>query len=445
MRTSRDLPIDRASAADLMQLASDRAGAPVQVAALLLLGPGSRCRPDQVREVLEARTRAVPRLRQRLVRAPWGCGRPVWVDDPDFDIGAQLRFRRWSGDDAELLRLGADLATEPLPAGRPLWSVTYLDGPAGGRSALVVVLHHVIADGIGGLTILAGLLDGGPEAPVAVPPAPPPTAGRLFADATGTRLRSVRRWRAVLPAVRAAAAELAPARGIRAARCSLNRPTGPLRRLGVTDADLTAVRTAARAHGGTVNDVVLTAVTGALGTVLARRGEPVERLVVSVPVSARRRADAGRLGNQVGVIPVELPATGAPAERLAAIAAITRARKTAAPGSSVAVLAPVFRAVAAIGLAHRYLDRQHLINTLVTNVRGPQRPLAFLGRPVTGIVPVSPITGNVTVGFAALSYAGRVGVTVIADPAHCPDLPELVSFLQDELDLLTGERAPSTG
>ena len=120
------------------------------------------------------------------------------------------------------------------------------------------------------------------------------------------------------------------------------------------------------------------------------------------------------------------------------MARITQQRKTAAPGSSAALLGPVFRALAKAGVFGWFIDRQRLINTFVSNLRGPEHRLAFLGAPVVEVIPVPMIAGNITVAFAALSYAGRLNVTVIADPERCPDLPTVAQALQRELDLLTG-------
>ena len=139
---------------------------------------------------------------------------------------------------------------------------------------------------------------------------------------------------------------------------------------------------------------------------LAGRGEHIDRLVVSIPVPARRTATATELGNQVGVIPVEVPTTGLPTQRLAATAAITRQRKTAARGSSAALISPVFRVLARAGVFGWFVDRQRLINTFLSNLRGPEQRLSFLGAPVVEVIPVGAISGNVTVAFAALSYAG---------------------------------------
>ena len=124
------------------------------------------------------------------------------------------------------------------------------------------------------------------------------------------------------------------------------------------------------------------------------------------------------------------------------MARITRQRKTAAPGSSAALLGPVFRALAKAGAFGWFINRQRLINTFVSNLRGPEHRLTFFGAPVVDVIPVPMITGNITVAFAALSYAGRLVVTVVADPQLCPDLPDVATAVQRELDALTERKAP---
>lgn len=186
-----------------------------------------------------------------------------------------------------------------------------------------------------------------------------------------------------------------------------------------------------------MNDVVLAAVAGALRTLLESRGESIDRFVISVPVSARRRADAGELGNQVGVMPVEIPATGDLDQRLWKIALTTREAKAKASDASSALLGPAFRLLARLGVFGWIIGRQHLVHTFVTNLRGPEAELAFAGAPVTDVVAVSVIAGNVSVAFAVLSYAGTLGITVIADPDACPDVGVLTAALQEELEALT--------
>ena len=194
--------------------------------------------------------------------------------------------------------------------------------------------------------------------------------------------------------------------------------------------------TVAHRDGATVNDVALTAVAAALRSLLASRGESVDRFVISVPVSARRQASASDLGNEVGVIPLEIPADGDPRDRLRTIAARTQAAKRTPPAASTAVLGPAFRVLARLGLFEWFIDRQRRVHTFVTNLRGPDARLFFTGAPITDVVAVSVTTGNVSVAFAVLSYAGTLGITVIADPDACPDLDVLVGALEAELATL---------
>jgi len=440
--------IERVSADDLMQLASDTNRAPMQVAAVLVLGGRAALDLPAVRAAIAERISAVPRLRQRLLRPPPGCGRPVWVDDPRFDIRHHVGHLPCPppGDTEALLAVAAEAATARLSRARPLWAATLVTGLADGRAALIVVFHHVLADGIGGLAILAQLVDGASTPADSPFPRRAPSGGDLFRDAFLGRLRAVPALPSNLRRLRGAFSELRAAGTTRRPRSSLNQPIGPRRRLTVAYADLTAVRELAHAHGGTVNDVLLATVAGALGAVLRRRGEFVDTVVISVPVSARRAATATDLGNEVGVIPMAIPTTLDPLERLNSTIRITRNRKQAPRAASAALLGPAFRILARLGLFRFFVDHQRLVTTFVTNVPGPDSRLSFLGAPITDVMAVPTTTGNVTVSFGALSYAGRLAVTVIADPDHCPDLPTLKHELQQELGLpgLPGEVAGRT-
>ena len=182
---------------------------------------------------------------------------------------------------------------------------------------------------------------------------------------------------------------------------------------------------------------MLAAVTGAIRAVLLRRGEDITTLVVSVPVSGRASAGA-ELGNQVGVLPVVLPAAGDAEERLTQIARITRDRKHGQRGASAAVLEPAFRLLATLGVVPWLLDRQRMINTFVTNLRGPTQPMRLLGAPVLDVVIVNGTTGNVSVAFGVLSYAGALNVSVIADPDVCHEHDAVTAALQKQLVMLTG-------
>ena len=426
--------VERVSALDLLQLASDAGAVPNQVGAVLVLDTSNGFDVERAAALLGERIERVPRLRQRLTRVPMGCGRPIWVDDPHFDLGRHVSVVAAPdvGDDEAVLEIAAARVTTPLPMSRPLWSATFVTDLSAGRVALVVVFHHVLADGLGGLAVLAHLLDAPvDEASSRDFPQAPPTRRHLRADAWRARLVALRRLPTALRGVRPAVRELGLARTRPAPRTSLNRPTGPRRRLATVHADLASIRDVAHTHGATVNDVVLTAVTGALQRLLLARDERLDEVVVSVLIAPSVAGGTGP-GNRAGVMPVRLPTSGHPERRLRTVAAVTRTRKQSTRGASAALLAPLFRALAALGLLRWFIDHQRMVTTFVTNLAGPREAVSLAGHPVVGMQPVSLTTGNVTVAFAVLSYAGALTMTVAADPDHVGDLDELVAALRAE-------------
>jgi diacylglycerol O-acyltransferase len=434
---------ERIGPGDVQALATDVGPVPMNVGAVLTLDAGPGFDLAGARLLLEERLAAIPRLRQRLAEVPFGCGRPIWVDDPRFDVGAhveQVRCRQ-PGDHAALLDAAVEMVTSPLDRSRPLWRAVLVTDLRDSTAAVVLVLHHVVADGIGGLAVLAALVDeaaasGRIPAPTRRP-RPAPTWRQLLADASTSRLRSLRRIPQGTATLRAAVAELGQHRPDPAPESSLNRATGPRRQVRTVEADLGAIREAAHAHGATVNDVMLAAVSGALNTLLAARGESVPTLVVSVPVSARTRASTEALGNQTGVMPVRVPMIQPVGARLVEVARVTAVQRTATRGASAALVTPAFRLLAALGLFRWSIDRQRLVNSFLTNVRGPQEHVTFSGARVTQIVPITITAGNVTVAFAILSYAGTLTTTVIVDPDAVPDIDVLTSALRSEIRGLT--------
>ena len=159
--------IDRIGPMDLTVLATDRGSVPMNIGAVLKFGTAVGPSLAAVRAVLAERVPTIPRLRQRLRRVPFGCGRPVWVDDPDFVLDRHLIERDWPapGGDRQLLDVAAELLCQRLETDRPLWRAWLVSDPVGGQAALILVLHHVLADGLGGLAILAALADPGLPAP----------------------------------------------------------------------------------------------------------------------------------------------------------------------------------------------------------------------------------------------------------------------------------------
>ena len=206
-----------------------------------------------------------------------------------------------------------------------------------------------------------------------------------------------------------------------------------MRRVEFVHVDLAAMRTGARAQGAKNNDVVVTAVTGALVALLARRGEAVDDLVVSMPVSRRAPGDAGALGNETGVAPVRVPAVPDAGRRLAAVLAVRARVRAPGRGSSSAVLTPAFRALAGLGAFQVFIDHQRLVHTFVTNVRGPAERLAIGGCEVSVVVPLALNPGNVAVSFDVLSYAGTLGVALVCDPVLVPESAWLADRLREEL------------
>jgi diacylglycerol O-acyltransferase / wax synthase len=427
--------VDRASSADRAFLAMDRGLVPQQFG--VVLGLEQHLDLSAVTELVAERVRAVPRLRQRLVRVPFGLGGPLWLDDAGFDVRRHVRGVSCPlpGDEPALMSLALAAVTTRLPPDAPLWSVVLVGDVAGGRSALVVVLHHVLADGIGGLGVLAALVDPGRESFPAEFPRPRPPVTTLLADSVATKLTALvglpASWRLLRSSMTAGGGLRPPP----AAACSLVQRVGPRRQVLVVRWDVDSLRAAAHAHGATVNDALLVAVAGALEQVLRHRGEHADRLNIAVPVSGRPADADPSLGNLVSPLLVAVPTTGPRGRRLAEVAAAVRARKPLALAPApIAVLGWLFRPLAALGGYAWYLNHQRRFHTLVSHVRGPAEPLSFGGSRIDSAVPLGVADGgNTTVYVDALSYDGTLTLVAVVDPDHFPDAGALTRALEDEL------------
>ena len=432
------MPIARLSANDLTNLATDRGSVPMQIGAVLLLDEGSAPEAEELASIVEQRLARVPRLGERLRRAPWGCGRPYWEGAPS-GVKGLVTLAAAPTEDAELVDAAVDEVVRRLPRDRPLWRAVVYTDPAGRARALAVVMHHVLADGIGGLAVLAELVDTDVDGTREPDRALRPGRRTLARDAWTRRWSALRAAPDTLRGLVSGLRELGgiPRQG--AGRTSLVQPTSPRRRIEVVEVDLEAVIGAAHARGATVNDVLLVAVSGALRHLLVARGEQLDEVLISVPVSGRRAASSEDLGNQVGVLPVAVPLVEDPAVRLAAVRAQRARLGTSAPrASSGAVLSVLFRGLAALGIFQWFVRRQRLVHTFLTNLRGPTEPLDLAGGRIRRLVPIAIVPGNVTVSFDALSYAGRLLVSVVYDPDHLPDHALLADMLARELTGLSG-------
>jgi WS/DGAT/MGAT family acyltransferase len=405
---------------DLTVLASDRGAVPMNVGAILEFDRDRAPSLHETRALFRERLPRIPRLRQNLRRAPFGCGRPVWVDARDFQLDQHLGEQPWPdpGGGRELWDVAADLLCQRLDLEHPPWRAWRVSHAATGRAALVLVMHHVLADGLGGLAVLAALADAGSPLSDHDFPQPPPSWWKLCRDAARERVTALasspRRLRAAMSGLR----ELGLSRHAPqlAAPTFFNRPTSPRRRLTTVHLPLHDILTVAHEFEGTVNDVILAACSGALFAALAARGEHPSMLVISVPVSGRRTADADQLGNDTGVRPIAVPNISDDRTRLAHIVALTSTRAALPRASSAAPLGAVFRLLSRLGLFRVFVEHQRLVNTFETNLRGPASASSFGKHRITDIVPMAANPGNVAISFVVLSYAGHITVTLVTDP-----------------------------
>jgi diacylglycerol O-acyltransferase len=445
--------LDRLSPGDLANVRAESWGAPMHVAGLVLLdgapmrGSGEGFPVAALRAEIDRRLDRAPRLRQRLHRPAFGGGRPIWVDDPRFDVSAHVHERSVPapGDERALLDVCAEIGEAPLFLSQPPWDLWFLHGLADGSVAMLIRMHHVVADGVASVALLGSLFDGVPDPP-AVPwvPAPAPSDRELRRDNVRSHVRAVERAITYLAHPRVAAERMgATAVAMKdvvgegtAPRTSLNVPVRDRRRHSLARADLERCRAVAHEQGGTINDVLLASVAGGAASLLLARGEPVDVLRTSVPASIRSAGDPVA-GNLVSLMIVPLPVGESdPTRRVATIARETARRKRrprmkgALPGSALTQ-----RTLVAA------MRRQRIVNLFTSNVVGPTDRLAFAGAEVRDLFQLGVVQGNVPVSVGAISYAGRLNVDVVVDADVVPDAERFVAGLVESLDEL-GVSAP---
>jgi diacylglycerol O-acyltransferase / wax synthase len=448
------VPVDRLDAAALSMIWPEDFGWPQNIGAIAILDGTTlvdatgRVRIEEVRDRIGGRLASLARFRQCLYMPRWGLGWPLWVDARSLDLARHVGvFPVAAADEAGLLSACERLRRRPLDRSQPLWELWLLPGLPQGRVGLFMKLHHAVADGVAGVAAFGALLDPTPDGPAPAAsswtPAPIPSNSELFRDNLSRRAQAartalerlthpsdtVREIRRGWPAVREAFGEG------RAPRTSLNRRVGSDRRLALIRSRLDVVKAIAHAHGGTVNDVLLTTVAAGLRELLHSRGEHVEDLFLRamVPVSLHHEQPGQARGNLDGVMMVPLP-IGEPdnVRRLRSIAAETTRRKTKSrpPGGTLFSNGLIQRAFI------RHSASQRFMNVYVANVPGPPVPLYLDKAPLLEVFPVVPIMGNLTLGIGALSYAGQFNITVVADRDTCPDVQVFVHAAHTSLDQL---------
>ena len=408
----------------------------------------------EIQDRVESRLHLVPRLRQIPAEPPFGVAHPLLVDDAHFDITHHVRLVAVGapGTEADVLDLAASLHMERLDRSRPLWELWFVDGLADGRVAMIEKIHHSIVDGVSGVEVATVLLDLEREPDRTQAPAwnpdPAPGAGALLAE--GIAARSAHSFDVLgdaLGALRHPAAtsvtavhDLEALRSLlrpplRAPHSSLNVQVGHRRRLAAVRRDLAEVKRDAHRHGGTVNDLVLAAVTSGLRRLMEGRGElpddPTFALRALVPVSLHTAE--GELGNIVAGLVVDLPVGVAdPVDRIRSIATDLAAHK--ASGEAAASAGLLRGADLLPPAVTRWLSKavhhQPFVNLVVTNVPGTTFPLYAMGAELLDAVPIVPLAGNLSVSVGVLSYDGHLDLGVFADPDACPDLDVLVGGIE---------------
>ena len=422
--------------------------------------------PDarELRAMVAAKLPLVPRYRQVVRTVPLDMGHPVWVDDQHFNLDYHLRRTALPSPGAgpELRRLVGRVMSQQLDRGRPLWEMWAVEGLEGDRWGLISKIHHCMVDGIAGSDLVDRMLDREPFASDRTPeewvPESPPSPARLLAVGLGeTAAMPLRLVTAVLRTPRVLASGRDAAAGLLRLGAtvkpppttSLNGPVGRNRRWGWARAQLDEIREI-RAHlGGTVNDVVLACITGGLRRLLLVRGESVVGPIRTlVPVSVRQEDQHGECNNRVTAMFADLPvAIEDPAARLLAIHAHLLDLKASHEAEAGAALTSLgnYTAPVAVALGERLATRipQRSVNTVTTNVPGPQYPLYACGRRMLEALPYVPLAGHVRLGIAIYSYDGACTFGVTADYDAADDIDVLCEGIESSLTELLAYASPA--
>jgi diacylglycerol O-acyltransferase len=450
---------DRLSGLDASFLHLEDASAHMHVASVMLF-EGDPPPYDELLDGIERRLHLVPRYRQRLAHVPLAQGRPKWVDDPHLNLRYHVRATALPapGTEEELRALAGRVFSQQLDRDKPLWETWLVDGLEGGRFALLGKTHHALVDGISGIDIVSVLFDVSPEpAAPADPgnrwlPRPLPSRAQLLGEALleratvpGEVARSVRAVfrapRRVLEGARDAAVgvgAMAWAGLNPAPPTPYNADIGPHRRFTWVRADLAQLKAIKNELGGTVNDVVLATVAGALGRHLRRRGQQTDGLELKamVPVSVRSEIEQGALGNRVAAMMAPLPVwCQEPVARLDIVRERLKDLKAGGQAVGAQVLTELsgFAPPTIMGQASRLMSRQRFFNLVVTNVPGPQFPLYLMGHEMIETFPMVPLAKNQGLGIALLSYNGHINFGLVGDFDLLWDLDELAVDLRESL------------
>jgi diacylglycerol O-acyltransferase / wax synthase len=444
-----DETIERVPVPDLCALWAETLTAPMNIALIgvveaeLLLAPDGTVALDRIRSFVEARLPRAPMLLRALRPTHLSQGTPAWIDTPHFEIADHVNLapadRPLNGEN-DFLSWCAHRSLLPLDRARPLWRLDIIPGLPEGRVGVLLVLHHVVADGLRGVALITSLLDSTPRASehggVMWRPRPAPTALDLVLDNLRRRRDAVRRFRAsrLIRSARMMRA-LSHTPGRPAPSTSLTGPIGSQRHLTVLRYSVATLRATAHANNCTINDLLIAAITDGLRELLNARGENQDglQLLASVPVGAHG-------GNEGGMFITPLP-VGVPdrAERLRIIKDAT-ARGKKRPDQGIAGIVALPASLARLGVAWAKRAAASHINSYITNVPGPTTALYFDGAQLLEAVPLAPLVAGVRLSVTAMSYGDQFAISLLADN-NIPDLAALAAGVRATFDRYINERA----
>jgi WS/DGAT/MGAT family acyltransferase len=439
---------------------------PMHVGGVLVLDPPPGGL-GAIRDLVAARLPLVPRYRQRIVEVPGHLANPVWADDPDFDVEYHVRTAGLPrpGSEDQLLALVSRTMSRPLDRTRPLWEMYLVEGLTGGRIAVITKTHPALVDGLSAIDIGQVLLDIDPQCPAPGPddwsPRRLPSGLELVRQALD---EYVHRPSSVMDAARASVTDLRSTAGrvstaagglLRAARSAafaaprspLNAPIGRQRRIAVARADLDDIKTIRKAHGGTVNDVLLTVIAGALREWLLSRGQAVVggtsvRALVPVSLQDEDSGSTTRVSSHLVDLPVGEPSPWVRLSRLSyAMRSVAQQGRSVGADSLIALTGFAPPTLHALGArAARGLSRR-LFNLIITNVPGPQVPLYAAGARMHEVFPVVPLARGQGLSIGMTSYNGRVFFGLNADRDSVGDVEVLADLIEQEVTELVDSSA----
>jgi diacylglycerol O-acyltransferase / wax synthase len=418
---------------------------------------------DEFLEQIRRRLHLVPRYRHKLAYTALDSGRPVWIDDPSFNLDYHVRHTalpapgRWE----QLQDLTARIFSQQLDRSKPLWEMWLIEGLEEDRFALITKTHHSLIDGIAGVDLATVLFDISPNPPQLAnsgrpwqPRSEPGTTHLLAAGMQGALRTGLALVEGAMDALAHPERALSKAReaaegvgeiiwaGLNPApETPLNVPIGPHRRFVAVTSQLEDLKTIKNAFGGTVNDVVLAVVAGALRSFLISRGRRTEGVEMRalVPVSVRSEHEHEQGGNRIVVMRGPLPVyISDPLNRLRFVSNAMDGLKESkqALGAEVISGAQNFAPPTILAQASRLNFSTRLFNLIVTNVPGPQFPLYVLGREMLQAIPVAFLPENHALAIAIMSYNGQMNFGLLGDFDALPDIDVIGENIAEELATL---------